>query len=228
MKQKLVPALVILLSITSLFIFRAQLLDGLMLLNDPRALLATLRQAQGWSLTILVALLILQVFLAFIPGQALMVTSGYLYGFWGGALVTWLSLSLGGQLAFWLARRYGRPFASRFTSPAVFERWDRVTAGQGIAFYTLALVLPLFPNDAMCYVAGLGEMKSQRFLVANLLGRLIASLATAFVGAYGGSLPVAAWIGLAVVAGLTALVWKYRSFFQSRFGGEKCQSTIQA
>lgn len=228
MKQKPAITFLILLSLAALFIYRTPLAGALRLLNDPQALIATLRQASGWSLAVLVSLLILQVFLAFIPGQALMVASGYLYGFWGGALVTWLSLSLGGQLAFWLARRYGKPFASRFTPPAVLERWDRATAGQGIAFYTVALVLPLFPNDAMCYVAGLGQMQGKRFLVANLLGRLIASLLTAFVGAYGSNLPPGAWLALALFAGLGMLVWKFRSFFQTRFGGEECQSTIQA
>lgn len=226
MKQKLFLIFFILLGASSLFIFRSQLLAGLSLLSDPQALITSLRQASGWSLLVIVSLLILQVFLAFIPGQALMIASGYLYGFWGGTLVTWLSLTFGGQAAFWLARRYGRPFACRFIPPDVLNRWDQATAGQGIIFYTLALVLPIFPNDAMCYLAGLSKIKGRRFIAANLLGRLIASLATAFVGAYGSSLPLAAWVGLALVAILGLLIWKYRSFFQTRHGGEKCQSMM--
>jgi uncharacterized membrane protein YdjX (TVP38/TMEM64 family) len=185
----------------------------LSLINDPQALTAALRQSGIWGVVVLVSLFILQVFIAFIPGQALMVASGYLYGFWAGTLVTWLSLSIGGELAFWLARRYGRPFAVRFIAPSVLEKWDRATAGQGLAFFTVSMVLPLFPNDAMCYVAGLGQIKPWRFLIANLLGRLIASLATAFIGAYGTSLPLSAWIGLALALGLGLLAWKYRSFF---------------
>lgn len=216
MKQKLFLALVIIVTAALGLEFWPRLIVGLALLNDPQAIVASLHNSGPWGLVVLVVLLILQVFLAFIPGQALMVTSGYLYGFWGGTLVTWISLALGGQLAFWLARHYGRPFASRFVSPEIFERWERVTACQGIGFYTAALVLPVFPNDAMCYVAGLGEISGRRFLAANLLGRLIASLLTAFVGAYGTQIPVAVWVGLAIIAALAFLFWKNRSLFQNK------------
>ena len=146
-----------------------------------------------WGPAILFVLFIFQTFLAFIPGQALMVASGYIYGFTGGVLITWTSLVVGGQAAFWLARRYGRPFAERWIAPAVLDRWDKSSAGQGVVFYVITLIMPFFPNDAMCYVAGLGNMSFRRFLTANILGRGIASILTVVVGAYGGQVPLLLW-----------------------------------
>jgi uncharacterized membrane protein YdjX (TVP38/TMEM64 family) len=125
-----------------------------------------------------------------------MVASGYIYGFTGGILITWVSLVLGGQMAFLLARCYGRPFAEKWISPSTLDRWDKSAAGQGVLFYIVTLVMPFFPNDAMCYVAGLGHMSNRRFLLANACGRGIASLLTVIVGAFADQIPSLIWIAI--------------------------------
>ena len=167
-----------------------------------------LQNSGPWGWLILIILLILQAFLAFIPGQGLMLASGYIYGFWQGLLLTWFGLTLGGQISFWLARRYGRPFASRFVSQKVLARWDHIAARQGIGFYIVSLFLPIFPNDAMCFVAGLGEISFRRFLVANMIGRFIATAAMTFVGAYGAQIPVTFWVVLSIVILLFLVIWR--------------------
>ena len=160
-----------------------------------------------WGPAVLCILFILQTFLAFIPGQALMVASGYIYGFSGGVLITWISLVLGGQMAFWLARHYGRPFAEKWISPQILNRWDKSAAGQGIPFYVVTLVMPFFPNDAMCYVAGLGSMTHRRFLVANAFGRGIASVLTVLVGAFADKIPSLIWIAVVGFIALGIVGW---------------------
>jgi 1-acyl-sn-glycerol-3-phosphate acyltransferase len=157
-------------------------------------------------------LFVLQVFLAFIPGQALMVACGYLYGFWGGFLLSWLSLAAGGEAAFVLARRYGRSFADKWVSPDVLARWDKAAEGQGVGFFTLSLVMPLIPNDAMCYVAGLGKISHRRFSTANLLGRGIACVVTSWIGAFGTQAPAYVWvIGIVILALIAGWVIYKRS-----------------
>jgi uncharacterized membrane protein YdjX (TVP38/TMEM64 family) len=74
--------------------------------SDRDAVASAMEQVGIWGPVTLFALFIFQVFLAFIPGQALMVACGYLYGFWGGFLLSWISLVAGGELAFgWPAVR---------------------------------------------------------------------------------------------------------------------------
>lgn len=174
-----------------------------------------------WGPAVLSLLFILQTFLAFIPGQALMVASGYVYGFGGGMLITWASLVAGGQIAFWLARHFGRPFAKKWISSSTLNRWDRSAAGQGIPFYIITLVMPFFPNDAMCYVAGLGTMSNRRFLVANACGRGIASLLTVIVSAFSEQIPSLIWIAIVGFIVLGILGWiAARRYGKSRIGGK--------
>lgn len=181
---------------TALWIYRQPLIASLQWFNDLEAITNSIRSYGLWGPAVLCILFILQTFIAFIPGQALMVASGYIYGFSGGILITWISLVLGGQMAFWLARRYGRPFAEKWISPIILDRWDKSAARQGIPFYVITLVMPFFPNDAMCYVAGLGSMNHRRFLIANTLGRGIASLLTVLIGAFVDEMPSLIWIAV--------------------------------
>ncbi|HXD09781.1 MAG TPA: VTT domain-containing protein, partial [Anaerolineales bacterium] len=99
--------------------------------SDRDAVASSMEHAGIWAPIFLFILFVLQVFLAFIPGQALMVACGYLYGFWGGFLLSWLSLVAGGEAAFVLARKYGRSFAEKWIAPDVLARWDKTAQGQG-------------------------------------------------------------------------------------------------
>jgi uncharacterized membrane protein YdjX (TVP38/TMEM64 family) len=194
--KKLMTVFLIGSTLSATWIYRQPLTASLQWFSDLDAVIASIRGFGLWGPAVLFVLFLLQTFLAFIPGQALMVASGYIYGFSGGILITWISLVLGGQMAFWLARRYGRPFAEKWISPITLDRWDKSAAGQGIAFYVITLVMPFFPNDAMCYVAGLGHMSNRRFLIANAFGRGIASVLTVVVGAFAQQVPALIWIAL--------------------------------
>ncbi len=184
------------LTLFEMWSYRVPLLSALKWFSNLDAVINTIKGYGIWGPVILFVLFVLQVFIAFIPGQALMVASGYIYGFTGGILITWISLVVGGQAAFWLARQYGRPFAEKFISPPILDRWDKSAAGRGIGFYVATLVMPFFPNDAMCYIAGLGNMTGRRFLIANTLGRGIASFLTVVIGAFSSQIPALLWISL--------------------------------
>ena len=182
--------------------------------SNLHAVTSSMEHAGLWGPVVLFILFVLQVFLAFIPGQALMVACGYLYGFWGGFLVSWASLVAGGEIAYLLARRYGRPFAERWISSDVLSRWDKAAAGQGIGFFAVMLVMPLVPNDAMCYVAGLGTISHRRFTAANLLGRGMACVITSAAGVLGGQL---SWQGWAVVVAVFVAIGVAWHIARSRF-----------
>jgi len=205
--QKVMAMALTALTLFVIWFYRAPLMVSLYWFSDMDAVIYSIRGYGLWGPAILFVLFILQTFIAFIPGQALMVSSGYIYGFTGGILITWISLMAGGQAAFWLARRYGRPFAEKWVSASVLDRWDKSAAGQGIGFYVVTLVMPLFPNDAMCYVAGLGSMSFRRFLTANILGHGIASFLTVIVGAYSDQIPGLLWIAIIGFIVLGILGW---------------------
>ena len=176
-------------------------------ISDRETVTSSMERAVLWGPVVLFILFVLQVFLAFIPGQALMVACGYLYGFWGGFLLSWLSLVAGGEAAFMLARKYGRSFAEKWIAQDVLARWDQTAQGQGVGFFAMMLLMPLVPNDAMCYVAGLGKISRSRFFVANMLGRGMACVITSAAGALGGNISSQGWVMLIAIFILIGIAW---------------------
>jgi len=191
--------------------YRETIRFGLALAADQQALTTLMQAYQGWGEAMAFLLLVLQVFFALIPGQALMVVCGYVFGFWKGLLITWSSLVLAGEVAFWLARRYGRPLAARFVAPETLQRWDGFSFNQSILFYVVTMLLPLFPNDAMCYIAGVTPMPGRKFLVANVVARFIASVALVYLGAFGRGISPWGWVAIAAgLATCVAIGWLVR------------------
>ena len=195
--KKLLLSIVLL---TLAWIYRSPLAELLHIIQDQEAVSAFLQGYGPLGPVVLFFLLIAQVFVAIIPGHALMVTAGYVYGKLG-LLVTLSSTILGSQIAFLIARKHGRSLIYRLASPDVIERWDKIAKHQGILFYFFSFVLPIFPSDLMCYVAGLCTISPRCFFIANVLGRTCCAVFITLIGIYGMNPPVQFWfISLAVLA----------------------------
>ena len=201
-------------SLICIWIFRDDLSVMWAWFSDMDSIVSSVHAAGIWAPITLFVLFVLQVFLAFIPGQALMVACGYIYGFWGGFLISWISLVIGSELAYLLARVYGRQFAERWISADVLSRWDHSARGQGVGFFAITLVMPLVPNDAMCYVAGLGTISHRKFFIAALLGRGMACLLTSAAGALGGNIPWQGWVIILSVLVLIGMIWQVVKYQQ--------------
>lgn len=164
-----------------------------------RASLVGRLEGLGWWGPLLFALLqVLQVLVAVIPGQALPVAAGYLYGFPAGAALTLATSVLASQIAFALARRAGRAAVGRRVPLERLDRYDRLAERYGLLFFALGFMLPLFPGDLLNLLAGLSGISSRRFLAANLVGHLPGSLLLTLLGSHGLSLPPLAWLALAL------------------------------
>ena len=122
-----------------------------------------------------------------------MMAGGYVFGPVVAISVTAASTILGSQIAFLVARRYGRPIIYRLAKSNVIERWDHLAGRQGSLFFFFAFVLPIFPSDLMCYVAGLGKVSPRGFLAANIAGRLMCAITITMIGVYGFQPPWQFW-----------------------------------
>lgn len=195
----------ILITVTVLAVivfYRQSISDLLHIIADQEAVSAYLQGYGVWGPAVLFLLMVAQVFVAIIPGHALMVTAGYVYGMTGLAVII-LSTILGSQIAFFIARQYGRSLIYKLASPQIIERWDNMARNQGVMFYFFTFVLPIFPSDLMCYVAGLGKISTRRFLIANMLGRTVVAIGITVIGIYGLHPPLAFW--LIFIGGMAAL-----------------------
>jgi len=200
--MKTVKILSILLIVLLLVIFYQDIADYMKIITDQESVSAYLQSFGILGPVVLFCLLIAQVFIAIIPGHALMVTAGYVYGVLGLVIVI-ISTILGSEIAFFIARKYGRGLIYKLASQQTIDKWDKAAHNQGILFYFFSFLLPIFPNDLMCYVAGLATISPKRFFVANVLGRTCTAVIVTMIGMYGLNPP--AWFLVALAFAVIAL-----------------------
>jgi len=204
----------VLLGLILILYWRVQIFEMIKMIGDRDAIAAYLQQFGFVGPILLFIILALQVFLAVIPGHAFMVAGGYIYGLFWGALITQFSTVIASQLAFLLTRKYGRPLVDRIAPANVIEYWNKLAKSQGALFFFFAFILPIFPNDLMCFIAGLSLISPRKFFLANFLGRLPCAIFITLIGSHGFELPLYFWVLVVLVMILLSVFWKK---FSSKF-----------
>ena len=189
--------------------FREPMSDVLSIIGDREAVAAYLDQFGMWAPLLLGIILVLQVIVAAIPGHALMVGGGYVFGFVPAIILSLSMTVLGSQIGFMLARWAGRPLVEKLAPVDLLDKWYDVSAKKGLIFFMVAFMLPIFPADVMNYIAGLSSLSTRRFFVANLIGRLPGVILMTAIGAYGFQLSLSVWIGIAVVGAGMFVGWRF-------------------
>ena len=162
-------------------------------ISDQEAFSAYLQSYGIWGPLVLWIAQLLQVFIAFIPGHVVLIAAGYVYGFPLGLLFNITFTVAASQLAYLFARWAGRPLVYRLADRETVDYWERIANQKGVLFFTITFLLPIFPSDAMNFVAGLSGIDSRRFLLANFLGRFPSAVLLTLIGAYGLELNNTMW-----------------------------------
>lgn len=100
------------------------------------------------------------------------VVSGLLYGPLEGALYSLIGASIGSIVAILIARRYGRPAVERLLSAETLSRFDAYAERTGYLPFIVLFVLPGFPDDALCFIAGLTTLDWRELAFIASLGRI--------------------------------------------------------
>jgi uncharacterized membrane protein YdjX (TVP38/TMEM64 family) len=156
-----------------------------------------------------VGLQVVQVLVAPIPGQLVGLVSGYLFGFWLGLALTMVGLAVGTVLAIGLARLLGEGVVRRFVPKRHMARFDTLVGAGGLWNFFLIFLLPVFPDDAACFLAGLTRLPLWQLVGVALLGRLPGMAVLAFVGASAGEGSTAAYVVLGVALVLSVALWLF-------------------
>lgn len=125
-----------------------------------------------WAPIVLILLQILQVVIAPIPGQIAGFASGYIFGAIKGTIYTMIGTVIGSLIVVVLARNLGRPFVEKVIDKNTLKRFDYLSEEKGTYVLFLIYLLPLFPDDAVSFIAGLTKISIKRLLLITFLGRL--------------------------------------------------------
>lgn len=166
----------------------------------------------------------IQVIVSPIPGQITLAVGGSLFGLVNGLLLNFSAIIVGSIIAFMLARVFGKPLVVRFVKEDTFNKYARLFKPKYIIFLFLIFLFPFFPDDALCFLAGISNLPFNIFLLLIILGRFPGVLIATLVGAELISFTPVGWliIGILLILVLVLLVkyhqkieeWLYKRIIQ--------------
>lgn len=136
-----------------------------------------------WTPLAFFLLQLLQIIIAPIPGGTIGLVGGALFGTVGGFLISAAGTITGSIIVFVLAKRFGRPFVLRFVSRELIEKYDHIKESKLNTVLFLIFLFPLFPDDMLCFIAGLSTMPLKTFILIVLLARTPSVFINTMIGA---------------------------------------------
>lgn len=171
---------------------------------------AYMERFQPYSLLLFFVVQLASVVLAPIPSNVMSLAGAALFGTLRAFLLTWAAVTAGSCIVFALARQLGRPFVERFMGRSSMEKYLALAERKRDVFFFMTFLLPGFPDDALCFLAGVTGITFRRFFLLVLLCRPWGLLVSCAVG--GNALRLPLWaLGLLCAVGLALflLAMKY-------------------
>ncbi len=142
----------------------------------------------------------LQIIAAPIPGNVMALVGGALFGFWKSFLITVIALVTGSSIAFLLVRLYGRPLVERFVKPETIDKYLDNGSKKYELFLFLLFLFPFFPDDALCFIAGLTGISYRHFLLIVIIARPPGMAFASLVGSGAIAVPWWGWVIIGIAS----------------------------
>lgn len=191
--------------------------------NTPEELQSYIEKSGAWMPILYIILQYLQVVILPIPSIVSTVAGIALFGPLKTAIYSLIGIVLGSITAFFIGRKLGNKTVSWIIGEEALKKWQKKLKGKDSLFLTVMFLLPVFPDDVLCFIAGLSSMTVKYFIVMILISRILAVFATCYSFTL---IPINTWWGLTLwgvflVAMLTAFVFIYKNM-------DRIQAKMQA
>ena len=167
----------------------------------------------------------LQVVILPIPGSVSVGVGVALFGPLRCSIFSFIGIFLGSVVAFAIGRVIGYKAVCWIVGKDDLDKWLEKVKGKDYLLLSIMFLLPLFPDDILCFVAGLSSITWTYFIIMIIITRLISVFTTSFSLQL---IPFNTWWGITIWVLLGAavvlafwLVWKYSDkidvFLKSKF-----------
>lgn len=172
-------------------------------IRDEEKFKEYLEQSGGWMTVLFITLQFLQVVLLPIPSTVTVVAGSALFGPLYGSLYSLLGILIGSVVAFLIGRYAGFRVVAWIVGEDTLKKWLEKIKGKDKLFLSAMFLLPVFPDDVLCFVAGISTMSLPFFIVVILISRIFAIFTTSYSITL---IPFDTWWGLMIWGILFALV----------------------
>lgn len=174
-------------------------------LASPEALRQAIDESGLYPPLILFSIHVAQVVLAPIPGQAIEIANGYLFGWLWGGILSIAGIALGSFFAIALAKRFGRPLVEILITQAALSRMHRYIRSRNRLLFFVLFLLPGTPDDLLCFAIGLTSIPLRHALAIAFFGRIPGVMAAVIFGTTGTHISPIFFMLSAIV--VSAVLW---------------------
>ena len=145
----------------------------------------------------------LQVIILPVPGSVTVAAGVALFGPLKCSIFSFIGITLGSIVAFTIGRVVGEKAVRWIVGEETLKKWLQKLKGKDYLILSIMFLLPLFPDDVLCFVAGLSSMTWTYFIVMIVITRVTSILATSYSV---GLIPLTTWWGIMIWLIIGALV----------------------
>jgi uncharacterized membrane protein YdjX (TVP38/TMEM64 family) len=170
------------------------------------------------GVAILLAIQVLQIIVAVIPGGPLEIVAGAAYRAWGGFAICILGCVIATAGIFLAVRTFGVPLVEKFFGKKLTDKYRFLGDPKkfSLALFLLFLI-PGVPKDTLAYIAPLGSIKPGRFILISTAARAPAILMSTMLGS---SALQGNWILLLLLFAATAVTGIIGLLYGERIAGK--------
>lgn len=145
----------------------------------------------------------LQVLVLPVPGSVTVAAGVALFGPFKCSIFSFIGITLGSVAAFAIGRWIGEKAVRWIVGEDTLKKWLQKLKGKDYLILSIMFLLPLFPDDVLCFVAGLSSMTWPYFLIMITITRATSVLATSYSV---GLIPFTTWWGILIWVVIGALI----------------------
>ncbi len=137
----------------------------------------------GAGILLILAVQVVQVVIAFIPGEPVELLAGALYGTVPGLLICLAGCVFASTIIFALSKRFGKRLLYRLFGKEKMANWKWLQDSQKTEMVTFVLFfIPGTPKDMLTYIVGITEMNVRKFIAISTLARIPSVLSSTMIG----------------------------------------------
>ncbi|WP_346917612.1 TVP38/TMEM64 family protein [Clostridium sp.] len=161
-------------------------------------------------------LMVFQSVAAPLPAFLITFANAAIFGWWQGAMLSWISSMVGAALCFYIGRILGRDAVEKLTSKYAMASVEGFFEKYGKHTILVCRLLPFISFDFISYAAGLTSVGFLAFIVATGIGQLPATVVYSYVGGMltGGAQMIVT--ALLILFAITVLVFMFKQIYNER------------
>lgn len=175
-----------------------------------------------WGRTTFVFLQFLQVTFIPIPSPIVIGAGTLIYGPFQAGILSLAGILLGSAFAFFLGKAFGEKIVSFMVGENVCKKWQNFLSRCKYTF-VIMMLLPCFPDDILCLVAGLTDMSWAFFMTTQFIARPIG----VFVVSYFSSGQIIPFEGWGLLAWAVIIIASFTLIFLSAKYSDKIQKFLE-